>query len=64
MSSKTPQGPILKMVKMRPEVFEILTKDIPIESRKAMSNVRISQYFGISFEIVPDLKTNIEYIYH
>lgn len=64
MSNKVSQGPVLKLIKMRPEVFESLKKDIPIESRSAMSNVQISQYFGISFEIVPDLKTNIEYIYH
>lgn len=64
MSNKLSQGPVLKLIKMRPEVFESLKNDIPIESRSGMSNVQISQYVGISFEIVPDLKTNIEYIYH
>lgn len=30
MSNKMPQRPILKLIKMRPEVFESLKKDIPI----------------------------------
>ncbi|OMD34809.1 hypothetical protein [Paenibacillus odorifer] len=64
ISNKIPNNPVLKMIKMRPEVFENLKNAIPIERRSSMTDDQVLQYFGVPFQIVFNLKSNIEYIYH
>lgn len=64
MSSRIPRVPVLKMIKMRPEVFENLITEIPIETCPSGMNDQASNYFSVPIQIAPDHKTNIEYIYH
>jgi hypothetical protein len=64
MLSKIPRVPVLKMIKIRPEVFENLITEIPIETCSSGMDDQASNYFSVPIQIVPNLKTSIEYIYN
>ncbi|QUL57560.1 hypothetical protein KDC22_14415 [Paenibacillus tritici] len=63
MPKKKLRPQLLKKIKMHPEFFEQLKEHLSPEDSLSVSDRQVAKYFGVPFEIVPELKKSFECIY-